>query len=126
MHTFAPDVPTTDTFVDHQDHAQEVEITPAVMLRFAIMHADLPQIRSIVEDSGIDLRDKSSRPAGVAFTVIKHLGARKTVEQHEALAWFLENGLYDDNFKLKAVVERMVAAGVGGDPRLGGPAGFTS
>lgn len=122
MNTLTLDVPA-DAFDESQDLNVEVELTPAELLRGAIAYADLPQIRAIVENFGIDLRDQASRPAGVAFTVIKHLGERKTTEQHEALAWFLDNGLYDDNFKLKAVVERMVAAGVGGDPRVGVMAG---
>ena len=88
----------------------------AVKLEGGVRSAE--QIRRIVADFDFDLRDTTSRPAGLPYTVIKHLGPRKTSEQVNALAWFLSNGLYDDNYKLKAMVERMVAAGVDGDAHL--------
>lgn len=110
--------PSLDAFDENQDLDVVLELSPAELLRGAILYADLVQIRRIVADFDFDLRDTSSRPAGLPYTVIKHLGPRKTTEQVNALAWFLSNGLYDDNYKLKAMVERMVAAGVDGDAHL--------
>ena len=107
-------IEATDSTLDFDapDEQAPIALTPDQELRFAIAYADLPEIQRLVADMGIDLRNQATRPAGIAFSVIKHLGPRKTSAQHAALTWFCENGLYDDNYKLKAVVQRMIADGV--------------
>lgn len=102
---------THDTIDLDLDSDRDQVLDPATALRLAIAHADLQRIQELVIGI-IDLSDPASRPAGLAFTAIKHLGPRKTSEQHQALAWLCENGLYDDNYKLKAVVQRMIADGL--------------
>jgi len=98
--------------IEAPDEQVPIALTAEQELRYAIAYADLPMIQRLVADMGIDLRNQATRPAGIPFTVIKHVGPRKTSAQHGALTWFCENGLYDDNYKLKAVVQRMIADGV--------------
>lgn len=112
MSTLTLEVPPIDAFDESQEPTVALELSPADLLRGAILYADLRQIRHIVENFNIDLSNPSSRPAGLAFTAIKHLGPRKSVEQVNALAWLCDHGLYDDNDKLRDVVRGMIADGV--------------
>ena len=112
MSTLTLDAPSIDAFDESQEPNVALELSPADLLRGAILYADLPQIQHVVEDFDIDLSNPSSRPAGLAFTAIKHLGPRKTIEQVNALAWLCDHGLYDDNYKLREVVRGMIADGV--------------
>ncbi|HDR9280103.1 TPA: hypothetical protein QDB45_001625 [Burkholderia vietnamiensis] len=111
MSTLVLDAPDLDVEASQDDHPP-LEITDLELLKGATAYADLPQIQRLVAKLGIDLRDPSSRPAGFAFTVLKHLGPRKTDAQLEALAWFLDQGIYDDNYRLRDVVRRMVDSGL--------------
>ncbi|HDR9033343.1 TPA: hypothetical protein QDB07_000792 [Burkholderia vietnamiensis] len=118
MSTFTLEAPVAPAF----DAAQEpVELTLSHMLLGAIGEADLQQIQRLIRNLGIDLSDRTTHPVGIQlpFEVIKAMGRRDTVEQHQALKWFFDNGLFDRNYNLKELVERMIAAGVGVRIRFG-------